>query len=339
MRLFLALVVLLTGLLPAVATAAPCPVATVDNATAVGRALDYLRTQQRSDGGFVGFTPGQSDDFTTIRAAIALAAAGCAATDMATSDTTATVLTYLSSRATAYVRDSQGRTFPGRAGQMAVAVASLGRDPTSFGGMNLVDEIQSTYDSTTGVFSSQAESGFSTGAASTINQLWAIAGLAAAGQTVPTSATDYLLTLQESDGQGGWGFGFGSDLDTTAQVLWALAASRNTSLADARVAQGVQFIRAKQISSGGWPGFDGATNPDTTGAVLQGLAAIGVFPSTIRKDGKNGYEGLLGIQAEDGSFGGNALGTADAIPGLTTNTFPVVRHRLRLPVTLRNSSP
>jgi hypothetical protein len=341
LRWFLAFAVFLAGLLPTVASAAPCPAAAVDNASAVGSAISYLRTQQRADGGFEGFTPGTSDDFTTLRAAIALAAAGCADGDMAAAGSGSTPLTYLANRATAYVKDSQSRTFPGRAGQLAVAAAALGGNPRSFGGLDLIAEIEGTYNSTTGVYSSGASSGFSTGAASTINQLWPIAALAAAGRSVPTKATEHLLTLQESDGQGGWGFGFGSDLDTTAQVLWALAASRNTSLADARVAQAAQYLRGKQISSGGWPGFDTTTNPDTTAAVIQGLAAIGVFPSTVRTNGNSGYDGLRGLQRANGAFGdgeGNPLATADAIPGLTTYTFPVVRYRLRVPAATRAAS-
>jgi hypothetical protein len=338
LRWFLALVVLVAGLAPGIVSAAPCPNPSVDHAAEVGRAITYLRDGQRADGGFEGFTAGQSDDFTTIRVAIALASAGCLQTDVASSGQQ-TPLTYLANRATSYVKDPQNRTFPGRAGQLTVAVAAAGGNPTAFGTLNLVAEIMSTYDSSTGIFSSQAQSGFSSGAASTINQLWAIAGLAAAGQTVPTSATEYLLTLQETDGLGGWGFGFGSDLDTTAQVLWALGASRNTSLADVRVQQGLQYLTSKQISSGGWPGFDGSTNPDTTGVVIQGIAAIGVPPATIRSSaGSNGYDGLKSIQAADGSFGGNALGTADAIPGLTTYTFPAVRYRILVPVTPRNSN-
>jgi hypothetical protein len=72
LRWLLVLAVLIAGLLPQSVAAAPCPVASAENGTAVAQAIAYLRTQQRSDGGFVGFTPGQSDDFTTLRVAIAL---------------------------------------------------------------------------------------------------------------------------------------------------------------------------------------------------------------------------------------------------------------------------
>src|SRR5205814_4908721 len=101
---------------------------------------------------------------------------------------------------------------------------------------NLVAELQATYSAQTGAYATSASEGFSSGAASTINQLWSILGLAAAQQPIPTAATDFLISLQERDG--GWGFGSGGDVDTTALVVQALIASGNVGPDSARVQQG-----------------------------------------------------------------------------------------------------
>src|SRR5947207_2660366 len=120
--------------------------AAVNNATATSSAMAYLKAHQRADGGFEGFTPGSSDDFTTLRSVMATASAGYVATYLRSSAGTS-AFEYLVGRAKAYVQDDQARTFPGRAGQVAVAVAAAGGNATSFGGLNLVNEIQGTYNS------------------------------------------------------------------------------------------------------------------------------------------------------------------------------------------------
>ncbi|NIP42736.1 MAG: hypothetical protein GWO08_22955, partial [Gammaproteobacteria bacterium] len=88
--------------------------------------------------------------------------------------------------------------------------------------------------------------GFATGAASTVNQLWAIIGLSSAGIEVPQPAVEYLLRLQEADG--GWGYGFGGDVDTTGLVLQALLGSENIAPTDIPVQDGLDFLRKSQDS-------------------------------------------------------------------------------------------
>jgi hypothetical protein len=209
----------------------------------------------------------------------------------------------------------------------------------------LIADIRATYDDSTGVYSSAASSGFSSGASSTTNQYWPILGLHAARQSVPAAATDNLLTRQDSDALGGWGVGFGSDVDVTAQVLQALLASGNVSASNARVQQGRAYLLSKQLPTAGWPDFTGDLNSDSTASVIEAFVALGVAPETLTKAGRTPYTDLLSLQASDDGFktyaadsSGNAFSTADAIPGLASVALPAVRYKLRLPDILRAGS-
>ena len=70
---------------------------------------------------------------------------------------------------------------------LAVAVAAGGGDPRNSSGMNTVHELTATYHPATSAYSTTAQQGYASGAAGTINRLWAIAGLAAAQEAAPTA--------------------------------------------------------------------------------------------------------------------------------------------------------
>jgi len=305
---------------PAPAQAAP----TIDHSDAISEALAYLQTKQLPNGGLECWTPGEADDFTTIKTVIAVAAARRPISFL-TSISDTTPLDYLATRAVTYTHaeTGTGKLFPGRAGMLAVAVVAGSENPYSFGGMNIINELTATYNAATGAYSTTAQQGYSSGAAGTTNQLWAILGLAAAQETVPVSATDFLIGLQEADGSGGWGYGFGGDVDTTALALQALLASGNAEPTHAKVQEGLDFLRNAQADSGGWESC-GALSADSTAAAIQALVAAGYTPATESwAHSPNPHTALTGLQAGDGSFSGNALGTAHAIAGLAEAPLPV----------------
>ena len=305
---------------PAPAQAAP----TIDHSDAISEALAYLQTKQLPNGGLECWTPGEADDFTTIKTVIAVAAARRPISFL-TSISDTTPLDYLATRAVTYTHaeTGTGKLFPGRAGMLAVAVVAGSENPYSFGGMNIINELTATYNAATGAYSTTAQQGYSSGAAGTTNQLWAILGLAAAQETVPVSATDFLIGLQEADGSGGWGYGFGGDVDTTALALQALLASGNAEPTHAKVQEGLDFLRNAQADSGGWESW-GALSADSTAAAIQALVAAGYTPATESwAHSPNPHTALTGLQAGDGSFSGNALGTAHAIAGLAEAPLPV----------------
>ncbi len=320
--------------IPAQAQPALAPVAPmIDHSDAISDALGYLQTKQLPNGGLECWTPGEADDFTTIKTVVALAAAR-RPVGFLTSVSDTTPLDYLTTRAFSYTRDLSGTVFPGRTGMLIVAVVAGDSDPYAFGvypqghgsaglPINLVQELQATYNAATGAYSTTASQGYSSGAAGTINQLWAILGLAAAQETVPVSATDFLIGLQETDG--GWGYGFGGDVDTTALVIQALIGSGNAAPTHIKVQEGLDFLRSAQATSGGWESW-GSLSADSTAAAIQSIVAAGYTPATASwaaASGRTPHDDLTGLQATDGGFGGNALGTAHAIAGLAEAPLPI----------------
>ncbi|MDY7075771.1 MAG: prenyltransferase/squalene oxidase repeat-containing protein [Chloroflexota bacterium] len=320
---------------PALAPAAP----TIDHSDIISEAVAYLQMKQLPNGGIEGWTPGAADDFTTIKTVIALVAARYPVSFL-TSVSDTTTLDYLKTQAFSYTRDLSGTLFPGRIGMLiAAAVAGdgipygFGEYPTGHGSaglpINLVEGLQTTYNPATGAYSTTASQGWTSGAAGTTNQLWAIIGLAAAQETVPVSATYFLVSLQETDG--GWGWGFGGDVDTTALVLQALIASGNVEPNHAKVQAGLDFLRNAQTDSGGWEAWD-SLSADSTAAAIQSIAAVGYTPATegwAASGGRTPHDDLVGLQAADGSFSDNSLSTAHAIAGLAEAPLPVLGQQQR----------
>jgi len=299
---------------PAEAQPAPAPAApTIDHGDAISDALGYLKTQLMLNGSF------NDDEYTTIQAVVPVVAAGRPISYM-TSISGYIPLDYLATRAITYTHDITGALYPGRAGMLAMAVVAGDGDPYGFGGMNIIHELTVTYDAATGAYSTTGS------AASVVNQWWAILGLAAAQETVPVSATDFLIGLQETDG--GWGYGFGGDADATAYVLQALLASGHVDPTHAKVQEGLDFLRGKQLDTGGWPGWSGSLSGDSTASVIQALVAAGYTPATASwatASGRTPHDDLLSLQQANGSFSGwdAALSTAHAIPGLAEAPLPV----------------
>ncbi|MBN1136693.1 MAG: terpene cyclase/mutase family protein, partial [Anaerolineae bacterium] len=321
---------------PEALTSASVSAFPIYDSPAISQALAYIATKQLDDGGIEGWTPGAADEFTTIKAVMALGAARQPVSTM-TSGGGNTPLDFLAGQAITYTHDVTGTLFPGRAGMLAVAVVAGDGDAYDFGGMDLIHELTGTYHAATGAYSTTAKAGFSSGAAGTINQVWAILGLAAAQEPVPAGATDFLVGLQEPDGGWGWGSGVG-DVDTTSLVVQALLASGNLAPTHQKVQEGLDFLRANQADWGGWEAW-GAPSADSTASAVQAIVAAGYTPATESwAASPNPQTGLAGLQAPDGSFGGNALGTAHAIAGLAEAPLPIWgrMQRARLALTWMN---
>jgi hypothetical protein len=283
------------------------------------------------------WAPGTSDDFTTIKTVIALAAARYPISHMR-SISENTPLDYLETQAYTYTRDVTGTIFPGRAGMVIAAAVAGDENPYAFGqyptghgsaGMpiNLVEELKAAYHPDSGAYSTTAKSAFTSGDANTANQLWAIVGLGAAQETVPVTATDFFIDFQESDGGWAWVTGSGGDVDMTGLAIQALLASGNVAPTNEQIQEGLDFLREAQLDSGGWAGYFGGISPDSTAAAIQALAAAGYTPATASwatESGRTPHDDLLALQSADGSFGDNALATAHAIAGLAEAPNPVL---------------
>ncbi len=151
--------------------------------------------------------------------------------------------------------------------------------------------------------------------------MWAILGLAAAQETVPAGAP---TVADARETGGGWGYGSGMDIDLTAMAVQALVAA-GVSPTDDAVAEGLDLLRAAQASTGGWESW-GSLSADSTAAVMQAAAAVGQTPTSTSwatAAGNTPASELLGLQAGDGSWSGNALGTAHVMAGMAEPAMPV----------------
>ncbi len=286
--------------------------------TPVDAAIAFLQTQQQPDGGIDAFGFGASNASGTARALLGLAAQGYDP-GLLTASSGLTALDYLAAQAVTYTHDASGTTsahlFPANAGLLLAAVSAAGENPRAFGGMDLSAELSATYHAATGAYSTTALLGWTSGAASALNQSWAILGLAAAGEEVPAPAADFLVSLQAADGSWDWG-----SPDTTALALTALIGSGRYRPTDAPIQSGLNFLRATQLENAGWrPSWDGdPLNADSTAWALQALAAAGYAPHSAAWS--DPAAALLSLQQADGRIGGtyaNAYSTAEALFGLS----------------------
>lgn len=293
------------------------PAGTIDISTVISKALEYVKSQQMPDGGIAGFGL-DSDPDSTSRAVLALAAAGRPVSWM-TSISGTNMVEYLASQAFTYTHDTSGTLFPGRAGILLTAISAVNENPTNFGGMDIISELESTLNPATGAYSSTATSGWSSGEASDLSQAWAILGLSAAVRPVPDIASNYLVGTQAEDGS--WGFG---DLDTTALAVTALLGSGNLLPNDETIQAAMSYFRNSQLTNGAWrPVWDSdLLNADSTGWILQSLQSVGYTNPSLSWMGERGdpVSALVSLQKVDGSIGGsfaNAYSTVEALYGLT----------------------
>jgi len=287
---------------------------------AIANAVPYLQTQQQEDGGMDSFGSG-SDPGGTARVVYALNAVGYPTDAIQTGDGT-TMIDFLETTVISYTyandTPADDTLFPGRAGLVLAAVSAAGEDTTSFGGVNLVDAINATL-KPTGAYSTTAVEGFSSGAASSINQSLAIFGLVAAGQPVPQDATDWLIDAQGDDGS--W---FGGNSDITSYCIIALIGSGNVPPTDASIQDAIAFLRSQQTASSAlWNDTGEFGEPaNSTGWAMTALATAGYMPVTESwaTGGTNPQQALLGLQNAEGIIAGtfeNAYSTLEALYGLT----------------------
>lgn len=283
----------------------------------IRKGFDYLASQMNADGG-IRWMDEHSNTATTLRVVLALAAAGYSQ-DYLQSEPGNRPIDFLASTSREWVNQSETevQSFSlARAGQLLTAIAAANENPHAFGGdrLDLVYEIKAKYDSSSGIFGNSTSD-------NVLDQIWAMIGLAANHAFVAPEAADWLVSSQMDDGS--WDDGYGSFLDTTPLALMALIASGHKDMNSPEVQAGIDFIRANQQPDGGWQTeWDTTTNANTTGMILQAIAALDQLPlaDNWRIGIGNPQTALLTLQQADGSIGGdfaNAYSTADAILGLS----------------------
>ena len=299
-------------------------------AVALRKAVDWIADQQQDDGGFSGAG-------STLDAIFALMAAGENPQNFTTGGKTP--LDYLATQVPTYTTSAD------KTGKMIAGVVAARGVPQAFAGRNLVVDLMTYYNATTGAF----------GDGKTWEQSWAMLGLAAAGESIPAQAAVYLKSAQQSDG--GWGYDYaaawGTDTDSTALAIQALAAA-GVDLYTAEVGDGFGYFRdVSQVKDGGFQYQDPfGTSVNSTGLGLQALAAYSWAPrglgwSTTVTDGTssrlpsyNPLDTLMGLQSPEGGFPGfgganDPSATYQAVPGLAGKAFPLRIYRVYLPLVAR----
>lgn len=227
-------------------------------------------------------------------------------------------VSYLGTQASSYATKSVAG-----AGKLMLAVVAAGKDPLSFGGVNLVEQVQKDYDAATGQYGETAT-----------DQAFALLALASVGQTVPVTAVAALETFQLPDG--GWSYDgtaeTGSDTNTTALAVQAFIATKSGTAA---LQKAQQYLVSQQNADGGFPyskasSFGSDSDANSTANVMQALVALGVDPNTLKQGDNTPLSALVHFQNDNGAFryqdaypDDSALATAQAVPALLLKAFPL----------------
>lgn len=203
-----------------------------------------------------------------------------------------------------YIGDGVSESYAGSTAKLALAVEILHRDPTHFGGVNLISTLRGLRQRT-GRFTDRSTFGdFS----NTFSQSLAILALARTRDGVPASAATFLAGTRCADG--GYPLEFAqpacvSDVDATALAVQALAAAGRSAAS----AAGVRWLISVQQPDGGFIGVN-VENANSTGLATQALWHAGRFIAAIRATRylRSLQIGCSGTAANRGAFAANADG-------------------------------
>lgn len=271
------------------------------------KALDWLRSQQNSDGGF-------GNAGSSVEAALAIGSNHEAAKDWRYNNTGQSLASYLMAIESGFSTSNSGA-----AGKLSVSISSTKTCKT-----RNTKEPLDYYEPSTGIFGN-GDAG---------PQSWAILGTRALSETVPLKAIEYLEgKATESDGWE-WSPGWGADTNTTSLAIQALLAGGELAT-NAEIQSAITFLHSAQNDDGGFPydpksTYSTASDADSTAYVLQALYALGEDPTSDawKKNGNSPLDFLTSLQLSDGSFewmatyGSNLLATQQAIPALLGRPMP-----------------
>jgi prenyltransferase beta subunit len=272
------------------------------NTEEAGRALAWMRTQQQADGSFAGFGAG-----STVDAVLAIVAAGGDPASFSNGGKSA--VEFLESKAAELAKT------PGAAGKLLIAVAATGRDGRSFGGVNVVDAVNGSYNPAKGQYGADA-----------IGHAFAMLGLKAVSAPVPQEAAAFLESVQTPEG--GWAFSGdpaagGADTNTTAVAVQALQAAGVEPGGSQVIEKALGFLRSQQGADGGFPyqkggEFGDESDVNSTAYVVQALHSVGEHSAAA-----GGEQYLLSMQKANGAFRWKQS-EADDNPGATYQAVPAL---------------
>jgi hypothetical protein len=279
---------------PAAATAAPAD-----------RAERYLLRAQNKDGGF-GAAPGQrSSPLYTGWTGLALGSTGRNPRDVKRSGGR--------SIASFVLRGSRSLRDIGEIERTALLADAAGLDAHSFGGRNLLAEIEKR----------RRDDGSISGFVS--YTAFGVMALRAAGEPAGSATVQWLVSSQNADGGFGVARESASDSDMTGAALQALVTVGRKR--GGAVRRAVEWLQANQNDDGGFGQFKGRdSNAQSTSYAVQGLLAAGAGNGTISR--ARAY--LLRLQRADGSIAYSSTGaqtpvwvTAQALMALEGKPLPL----------------
>lgn len=258
----------------------------------------------------------------------ALAAAGVA------SGSIASAADWLETQVGAYTGTDFGSTFAGATAKLILVAATTDRDPTSFGGVDLVAQLEAL-EADSGRFSDDAtdfETGDPADFSNTITQSLALIALQRASGGPSDTAVGFLI--DQACGDGGFpivleGDDCTSGVDATAFAVLALAAVGGDD-ATAAVDAAVAWLLDVQQADGSFVGDEGA-NSNTTGLAAAALATVGEDAAaaaardwvlTLQHGCDDAEPGAIAFDPDDS--GDRVRATPQALLGLTGTSVAVV---------------
>jgi len=247
------------------------------NDTAIVKALKYLRSVQRDDGGFGSIA-------NTSWVLMALVCAGENPYNW----------TKNGSNPIDYLRKNLNRSSIEKMGtsdfeRIIITLVAIGENPYDFNGIDFVEELKKRLkpDGQIGDY--------------IYTTIWGILALKACGENVSKSV-EWLKKQQNSDGGFAWAVGELSDYDDTAAAIQALIAG-GISRDDSVVVKALKYLKTGQCSDGGMRYFGtSCSNSASDSWTIQALVASGINPMDWKTNNTSVVEHLLSLQDEDGHF-------------------------------------
>lgn len=244
-----------------------------------GYAAGYLAHVLADNGHWLGYPHPYQDSFdggNTADAIIGLDAAKVGADEADAS------LDYLESNVGSYVGTAFESAYAGPLAKVAITAETHGADPTAFGGLDLIDELDQSLGivepgrySDRPVDCGDEDPDTTCDYSNTIGQSLAIIAVGRATGEVPEDAVQFLLDQQCDDGGFRGVLGADdctSDVDATAFAAQALLGAGEDDAANAAL----DFLATRQQSNGGLINQDGQVNANTTAVAAQAFAAAGL---------------------------------------------------------------
>lgn len=292
----------------------------VTTAPAVGSALANLASQQQADGSYVDF-----DGTINATLGVVLADAAADRDPRLSRNWGASAIEYLASQSALLGDPTTASTNTAKIAELILALSSIGEDPYTFGGVDWIALLNSTYNPATGRYGSFF-----------IHHPWAILALKSADVAIPADAAAFLFASQEASGAFSFnGKGTGADTNATALCVQALAALGETP-SSPTIQNALAYLRTQQNDDGGFPwdktsswGTD--SDASSTSWVIQGLVAAGEDPAGVgwARSGGTPMDFLIGMQNPSGAFGlmkswssDNFMATYQAVPAMLGRAFP-----------------